>query len=316
MSNLPSVKISDLLDAGAHFGHKTSRWNPKMAPYIYGSKDGISIIDLKQTVPLFEIALNKVYETVKNNGKVLFVGSKTQASEVVAEYAEKSGQFYVNHRWLGGTLTNWITISKSIKKLNAIEKDLENTELIESYTKKEVLDLNRKRDRLLRSFSGIRNIGGKPDLMVIIDTNKEKLAINEARSLNIPIIAIVDSNSDPEIVDFPIPGNDDAIRSIRLYCQLFANAALAGIQDALVRSGVDLGEMGAKSAVDVLSGGDSKIKKFEKPAKLSKAVQPLPVKAPAAAKPAAAPVVAVAAPVAVKTDVAPVVEVAASTEKN
>jgi len=290
MSNIPSVKISDLLDAGAHFGHKTSRWNPKMAPYIYGTKDGISIIDLKQTVPLFEIALNKIYETVKNNGKVLFVGSKVQATELVAEYAEKSGQFYINHRWLGGTLTNWSTISKSIKTLDSIEKDLENDDLISSYTKKEVIDLNRKKDRLLRSFAGIRKIGGRPDLMVVIDTNKERLAVNEARSLNIPIVAIVDSNSDPELIDFPVPGNDDAIRSIKLYCQLFSEAALAGIQDALINSGVDIGEGDIKSASDVVSNNSDKIKKLEKPAKVSKSPMPSqkPAGKPAAKKPAAA----------------------------
>lgn len=267
MSNLPKVSVSDLLDAGIHFGHKASRWNPKMEPYIYGIKDNVHIIDLQQTVPLLQIALKKIYETVKNNGKVLFVSSKVQATELIAEYAQKCDQYYINHRWLGGILTNWTTISRSIKKLDSIEKTLGNTEELVNYTKKELLDLTRKKEKLVRSFFGIRNIGGRPDLVVIIDTNKEHLAIKEAVKLNIPIVAVVDSNSDPDNIDFPIPGNDDAIRSIRLYCSLFADAALAGIQDSLKNSGVDVGaSLAAKSEKD-LEG----VKKIEKTAKVSKA---------------------------------------------
>lgn len=267
MSNLPKVSVGDLLDSGIHFGHKTSRWNPKMAPYIYGTRDNIHIIDLKQTAPLMQIALKKIYETVKNNGKVLFVSSKVQATELVAEYAEKCGQFYVNNRWLGGMLTNWTTISKSIKKIDNIEKILEDEELASTYTKKEILDLNRKREKLLRSLAGIRKIGGRPDLIVVIDTNKEHLAISEAVKLSIPVIAVVDSNSDPDNIDYPIPGNDDAIRSIRLYCHLFAEAALAGIQDAMVNSGADAGLAKKLVAGDSLDG----VKKIEKVQKLSKA---------------------------------------------
>lgn len=267
MSNLPKVSVSMLLDAGIHFGHKTSRWNPKMAPYIYGERDGIHIIDLQQTVPLMNIALKKIYETVKNNGKVLFVSGKIQATELVAEYAEKCGQFYINNRWLGGTLTNWGTISKSIKTLNNIEKTLEDEEQVLLFTKKEVLDLTRKKDKLLRSLAGIRNIGGRPDLIVVIDTNREHLAIDEAVKLTIPIVAVVDSNSNPDHVDFPIPGNDDAIRSIRLYCSLFSDAALAGIQDALVSGGADVGA--TKEVNDNTMDG---VKKLEKTAKASKAV--------------------------------------------
>ncbi len=267
MSNLPKVSVSDLLDAGIHFGHKASRWNPKMEPYIYGIKDNVHIIDLQQTVPLLQIALKKNYETVKNNGKVLFVSSKVQATELIAEYAQKCDQYYINHRWLGGILTNWSTISRSIKKLDSIEKTLGNTEELVNYTKKELLDLTRKKEKLVRSFFGIRNIGGRPDLVVIIDTNKEHLAIKEAVKLNIPIVAVVDSNSDPDNIDFPIPGNDDAIRSIRLYCSLFAEAALAGIQDSLKNSGVDVGaSLAAKTEKD-LEG----VKKIEKTAKVSKA---------------------------------------------
>ena len=266
MSNLPKVSISDLLDAGIHFGHKTSRWNPKMAPYIYGVRDHIHIIDLQQTVPLMQIALQKIYETVKNNGKVLFVSSKIQATDLIAEYAEKCGQFYVNNRWLGGMLTNWGTISKSIKKLNNIEKILEDEEQIVTFTKKEILELTRKRTRLLRSLAGIRNIGGCPDLIVVIDTNKEHLAVSEAVKLGVPIVAVVDSNSNPDNIDYPIPGNDDAIRSIRFYCNLFADAALAGIRDALADSGVDAG-LAQKVEDKTLEG----VTKIEKIAKVSKA---------------------------------------------
>tara|TARA_B110000503_G_scaffold133296_1_gene210578 strand:- start:5202 stop:6089 length:888 start_codon:yes stop_codon:yes gene_type:complete len=265
-SNLPKVSVGDLLDAGIHFGHKTSRWNPKMAPYIYGVRDGIHIIDLQQTVPLMQIALQKIYETVKNNGKVLFVSGKVQATDLIAEYAEKCGQFYVNNRWLGGMLTNWGTISKSIKKLSNIEKILEDEEQIASFTKKEILDLTRKKTKLLKSLAGIRNIGGRPDLIVVIDTNREHLAISEAVKLNVPIVAVVDSNSDPDNVNYPIPGNDDAIRSIRLYCSLFADAALAGIQDALTDSGADAG-LAKKVENKTLDG----VTKMEKVAKVSKA---------------------------------------------
>ena len=277
-SNLPKVSVGDLLDAGIHFGHKTSRWNPKMAPYIYGVRDDIHIIDLQQTVPLMQIALQKIYETVKNNGKVLFVSGKVQATDLIAEYAEKCGQFYVNNRWLGGMLTNWGTISKSIKKLNNIEKVLEDEEQITSFTKKEILDLTRKREKLLKSLVGIRNIGGRPDLIVVIDTNREHLAISEAVKLNVPIVAVVDSNSDPDNVDYPIPGNDDAIRSIRLYCSLFADAALAGIQDALTDSGADAG-LTQKVENKTLDG----VTKIEKVAKVSKA-KPINTDKPAAPK--------------------------------
>lgn len=267
MSNLPKVSISDLLDAGIHFGHKTSRWNPKMEPYIYGIKDNIHIIDLQQTVPLLTVALKKIYETVKNNGKVLFIGSKVQATDLIAEYAKKCDQYYINHRWLGGILTNWATVSKSIKKLETIEKTLSDEESAEGYTKKELLDLTRKKDKLEKSFSGIRNINGRPDLVVIIDTNKEHLAVKEALKLGIPIVAVVDSNSDPDDVDFPIPGNDDAIRAIRLYCNLFAEAALVGIQDSLRDSGVDIG---SSAKVKHETNLDD-VKKIEKTGKVSKA---------------------------------------------
>jgi len=268
MSNLPTVTIAELLDAGVHFGHNSSRWNPKMAPYIYGVRDNIHIIDLQQTEPLMKIALKKIYETVRNNGKVLFVGSKVQATDLISQYAEKCGQFYVNNRWLGGTLTNWNTISKSIKTLENIEKTIEDSESADKYTKKELSDFNRKREKLLKSLAGIRKIGGKPDLLVVIDTNKEHLAIKEAQKLGIPLVAVVDSNSDPDGIDYPIPGNDDAIRSIRLYCSLFSAAALAGIQASLTEAGADAGVTTEVTKEDKTLDN---VKKITKSAKVSKA---------------------------------------------
>ncbi|WP_316355078.1 30S ribosomal protein S2 [Candidatus Trichorickettsia mobilis] len=268
MSKLPVVSIAELLDAGVHFGHKTARWNPKMAPYIYGIKDDIHIINLQQTAALIPIALNVIYETVKNGGKVLFVSTKVQASDIVAEYAEKCGQYYVNHRWLGGMLTNWGTISRSIKKLDNLEKILNNEEEAAGYTKKETLEITRKKDKLIKSLGGIRNLHDRPDLLVVIDTNKEHLAVKEAVKLEIPMVAVVDTNSDPDAIQFPIPGNDDAMRSIRLYCQLFAKAVLAGVEDALVASGVDIGAMDSS---EMTTKNISGITKFKQPKRISKA---------------------------------------------
>jgi small subunit ribosomal protein S2 len=268
MSKLPSITISALLDAGVHFGHKAARWNPKMAPYIYGIRNDIHIIDLQNTAVLMQVAMKQIFETVKNNGRVLFVGTKVQASDLISECAEKCGQYYMNHRWLGGTLTNWGTVSKSIKKLEEYEQNLSDAETLESYTKKEILEITRKKDKLFRAFAGIRNMGGRPDLIVIIDTNKEHLAIEEAQKLHIPIIAITDTNSDPDPITYPIPGNDDAIRSIKLYTDLFASAALAGIAESLTASGVDLGS----SVNGVENTSDSQVKKMSATKKVSKAV--------------------------------------------
>jgi small subunit ribosomal protein S2 len=239
MSALPQFSMRDLLEAGVHYGHKTMRWNPRMAPYLFGSRNGIHIIDLQQTVPLLHQALKIVYEVVKANGRVLFVGTKRQASEPIAEAAKRCGQYYVNHRWLGGMLTNWNTVSQSIKTLREIESKLveENTGL----TKKEVLGLQRQQEKLQRSLGGIMDMGGKPDLLFVIDTNKESLAMAEAKKLGIPVIAVVDSNSNPDGVDFTIPGNDDATRAIELYCRLISDSALLGIQEGLSAAGVDIG---------------------------------------------------------------------------
>jgi small subunit ribosomal protein S2 len=270
MSKIPSVSVNDLLDAGVHFGHKSARWNPKMAPYIYGIRDDIHIIDLRQTVGLLKNALNTIYEVARKNGKILFVSTKIQASDLIAEYSEKCGQYYVNHRWLGGILTNWDTISRSIKKLEGYEKTLADEELLLSYTKKETLTLNRKKDKLLRAIGGIRAMGGRPDLIVIIDTNKEHIAIEESVKLGIPIVAVVDTNSDPDRISYPIPGNDDAIRSIRLYCDLFCNAILAGIEDGLSDSGVDIGAMAEHAEAGEKSiKGVAKLKPSKKISKTS-----------------------------------------------
>eukprot|EP01119_Soliformovum_irregulare_P002775 TRINITY_DN13033_c0_g1_i1.p1 TRINITY_DN13033_c0_g1~~TRINITY_DN13033_c0_g1_i1.p1 ORF type:complete len:357 (+),score=-48.19 TRINITY_DN13033_c0_g1_i1:143-1072(+) len=239
------------MDAGVHFGHKASRWNPKMAPYIYTraatsgrrSRDETHIINLQYTKPMLNAALKAVYDVVRNNGKVLFVGTKLQASEIIAEAGEQSGQYYVNHRWLGGMLTNWGTVSKSIKVLEKLEDLTNDDEASAGRTKKELLEIERNKKKLTMFLGGIRNMGGRPDLMVVIDTNKEKLAIAEANKLGIPVVAIIDSNSNPDNITFPVPGNDDAIRSIRMYATLFSQAALAGIEDALIESGVDVGAL-------------------------------------------------------------------------
>ena len=216
--NVPKVDIKQLLEAGVHLGHKTLRWNPKMKKYIFGRRDTIHIIDLTQTVELIKKALEKVYETISNKGKILFVSTKKQAAENIADLAKDTDQYYVNHRWLGGMLTNWGTISNSIKKLEQINKNLSSEN--RGFTKKELLKMGTLRDKLQRSLGGIKDMKKTPDLIFVIDTNYESLAIKEAIKLNIPIIAILDTNSDPENIDYPIPGNDDARRSIELYCNL------------------------------------------------------------------------------------------------
>ena len=215
---IPNITIEQLLEAGVHLGHKTLRWNPKMKKYIFGRRDTIHIIDLTQTIDLIKQALEKVYETISNKGKILFVSTKKQASENIAELAKDTGQYYVNHRWLGGMLTNWDTISNSIKKLDNLNKNLSSEN--RGFTKKELLKMSSQRDKLQKSLGGIKDMKKTPDLIFVIDTNYESLAIKEAIKLNIPIIAILDTNSDPENIDFPIPGNDDARRSIELYCNL------------------------------------------------------------------------------------------------
>lgn len=235
----PVVSMQQLLESGAHFGHQTHRWNPKMKPYIFGDRNGVHIIDLSQTVPLFARALEFVNSTVAAGGKVLFVGTKRQAQEPIAEAARRSGQHFVNHRWLGGMLTNWKTISGSIKRLKTLEEQL--TGEVHGLTKKEILNLTREKDKLELSLGGIRDMGGVPDIMFVIDANKEELAIKEANTLGIPVVAILDSNVSPDGIAFPVPANDDASRAIRLYCEAIAIAATRGGQDRQASRGVDLG---------------------------------------------------------------------------
>lgn len=237
----PTVTMQQLIEAGAHFGHQTHRWNPRMKPYIFGARNGVHIIDLSQTVPLMARALDFVQQTARSGGKVLFVGTKRQAQEAIAEAARKSGQHFVNHRWLGGMLTNWKTISQSIKRLKSLEEQLSGD--TSGLTKKEVLQLTREKDKLELSLGGIRDMGGIPDVMFVIDANKEELAIKEANVLGIPVVAVLDSNVDPTGIAFPIPGNDDASRAVRLYCDAVAQAATKGNSEGVVDSGADFGAM-------------------------------------------------------------------------
>ena len=232
--------MRQLLEAGVHFGHQTQRWNPKMISYIYGERNGVHIIDLQQTVPLLHNAIKAMRDVVAKGGRVLFVGTKRQASEAVKEAAANCGQYYVDHRWLGGMLTNWKTISVSIKRLREFESQLAEADI--GLTKREILNLQRQRDKLERALGGIKDMGGLPDILFVIDTNKEEIAVQEAVKLKIPVIAVVDSNSNPEGVSYPVPGNDDALRSIKLYLDLFSSAVLDGLQEEMVSSGQDVGE--------------------------------------------------------------------------
>lgn len=236
---MPTFTMRQLLEAGVHFGHQTRRWDPKMAPYLFGSRGGIHIIDLQQSVPMLHHALEAIRGTVANGGRVLFVGTKRQASQTVKEAASLCGQFYVNHRWLGGMLTNWKTISQSIKRLRELQEQLD--EGTQGYTKKELLTLERERDKLELSIGGIKDMGGVPDILFVIDTNKEDISIKEANKLGIPIVAIVDSNSNPDGIDYLIPGNDDAQRAIELYCTLVSAAVLDGLQAEIKATGKDIG---------------------------------------------------------------------------
>ncbi|MGB0507798.1 MAG: 30S ribosomal protein S2 [Pikeienuella sp.] len=237
---LPEFTMRQLLEAGVHFGHQTHRWNPLMGQYIYGDRNGIHIMDLTQTVPLLDAALNAVRETVAKGGRILFVGTKRQAARSLAEAAERSAQYYMNHRWLGGTLTNWKTVSNSISRLKKLDEQLDGD--ASGFTKKERLNLERERAKLSASLGGIREMGGVPDLLFVVDTNKEALAVAEANKLGIPVIAILDTNSSPKGIDFPIPGNDDAARAINLYCDLIARSALDGMAASMGDAGFDLGE--------------------------------------------------------------------------
>ncbi|MEL6258506.1 MAG: 30S ribosomal protein S2 [Pseudomonadota bacterium] len=252
---LPDFDMRQLLEAGVHFGHQTHRWNPKMKQYIYGERSRIHIMDLSKTVPLLHQSLVKVRDTVAKGGRVLFVGTKRQASDPVAEAAARCAQYYMNHRWLGGTLTNWTTVSNSIKRLRELDGLFEGGDQ-SGLTKKELLNLERERDKLQRALGGIANMGGLPDLMFVIDTNKEQIAVKEARKLGIPVVAVVDTNCDPDDVDFPFPGNDDAARAISLYCNLVADAVLDGLAESTASLDIDMGE---SDDVDLLALADAEL---------------------------------------------------------
>ena len=236
---LPDFTMRQLLEAGVHFGHHTRRWNPKMSPYIFGIRNGIHIVDLEQSVPLLRQGLEAIREVVAGGGRVLLVGTKRQAQEAITEAAKRCGQYYVNYRWLGGMLTNFKTISQSIKRLREIDERIAAEE--SGLTKRELLELTRDRDKLERALGGIKEMGGLPDILFVIDTNKEAIAVAEANTLRIPVVAILDSNSSPDGIAYPIPGNDDAMRAIHLYCDLVASAVLDGLQAELAASGVDVG---------------------------------------------------------------------------
>jgi len=238
---LPEFTMRQLLEAGVHFGHQTQRWNPRMGEFIYGAKNGIHILDLTQTVPMLDAALNAVRETVAKGGRILFVGTKRQAAGPIADAAERCAQYYMNHRWLGGTLTNWKTVSNSINRLKALDEKLAGD--TDGLTKKERLGMERDQTKLQASLGGIRDMGGVPDMLFIIDVKKEDLAIAEANKLGIPVVAVVDTNCPPDGVDYIIPGNDDASRAISLYCDLIARSALDGMTAQMGAAGIDLGEM-------------------------------------------------------------------------
>ena len=239
---MPSFTMRQLLEAGVHFGHNTRRWNPKMEPYIFGARNNVHIIDLQQTVPMLQRAMNALRDVAAAGGRVLFVGTKRQASRMIAQSAERCGQFYVDHRWLGGMLTNWATIQRSIARLKALDTQLGNEEETQGLTKKELLQLTRERDKLEKALGGIKEMSALPDIVVVIDTNKEAIAVAEANKLKIPVIAVIDSNSDPDGIDFPVPGNDDSLRAIEIYMELFWGAVLDGLAQEVALSGGDLGE--------------------------------------------------------------------------
>lgn len=280
---LPQFNMRELIEAGVHFGHKTKRWNPRMAPYIYGVRNDIHIIDLGKTVPMLHQALAAVRDVVAQNGRILFVGTKRQATEPVAEAAKRCGQYYINQRWLGGLLTNWNTIQVSIKTLRKLDEHLNQPNV--GFTKKELLSMSRQREKLEASLGGIKDMGGRPDLIFIIDTNKEDLAVKEAMKLGIPIAAIVDSNSSIEGITYPIPGNDDSTRAINLYCRLISDAVLGGIQQSMVKSGVDLGTREDAGEVINLSeeeqlANEGRDEGEKKPARGRGKAAPAPKKAP------------------------------------
>jgi small subunit ribosomal protein S2 len=282
---LPDYSMRQLLEAGVHFGHQAHRWNPKMGDFIFGVRNNIHIIDLAQTVPMLHQALQAVSDTVAKGGRILFVGTKRQAQDVVADAAKRCAQYYVNSRWLGGTLTNWKTISGSIARLRKLEEMLASNEA-GGYTKKERLTMQRERDKLDRALGGIKDMGGVPDLLFVIDTNKEDIAIKEAKRLNIPVAAIVDTNCDPAGINFVVPGNDDASRALALYCDLIAKAAIDGISRAQGDAGVDLGaaEKPVEEAIPAKGGDDTGYEPLPGPRGAADDLKKLPGVSPAVEK--------------------------------
>ena len=248
---LPTFTMRQMLEAGVHFGHSTRRWNPRMEPYIFGERNKIHILDLQQTMPMFNAALKAVSDVASRGGRVLFVGTKRAAAEKIAETARNCGQYYVNHRWLGGMLTNWSTVSQSIRRLRDLEARMESGE-INQLTKKEILQLTREQEKLERTLGGIKEMGGLPDLIFVLDTNKEAIAVQEANRLGIPVIAVVDSNANPDGVDYLVPGNDDAMRAITFYCELVQAAVLDGLQTEMTQGGGDAGEAATAPTEPVL----------------------------------------------------------------
>lgn len=264
---LPQFSIRQLIEAGFHFGHKTMRRNPKMAKYIHTSRNGVSIIDLNKTAQMLHSSLKIVKEIAKNNGRILFIATKKQAIEPVADAAKRSGQYYVNFRWLGGMLTNWKTVSQSIKTLKKVEEQLADTEV--GYNKKEKLNLERQRLKFEQNLGGIKNMGGYPDLVIVIDTNKESLAIAEAKKLNVPIMALVDTNCNPDDITFVVPGNDDSAKSIKLFCRLISDSIIAGIKENMISQGLDVSKIDSQGIINNLPEKKSE-KKEEKFVKFDK----------------------------------------------
>ena len=279
---LPTFTMRQMLEAGVHFGHNTRRWNPRMEPYIFGERNKIHILDLQQTMPMFHAALKAIGDVAARGGRVLFVGTKRAASEKIAETAKGCGQYYVNHRWLGGMLTNWATVSQSIRRLRELEERMASGE-INQLTKKEILQLTREQEKLERTLGGIKEMGGLPDILFVLDTNKEAIAVQEANRLNIPVVAIVDSNANPDGVDYLVPGNDDAMRAITFYCELAQAAVLDGLQTELIKSGGDSGaavEAPVEAAIAEPAGEEAA--PADAPAEEAAAVEEAPAAADAA----------------------------------
>jgi len=281
---IPDYSMRQLLEAGVHFGHHTRRWNPKMSPYIFGVRNGIHVIDLEQSVPLLRQGLEAIREVVAGGGRVLLVGTKRQAQEAIAEAAKRCGQYYVNYRWLGGMLTNFKTISQSIKRLRELDERITAEE--SGLTKRELLELTRDRDKLERALGGIKEMGGLPDILFVIDTNKEAIAVQEANKLRIPVVAVLDSNSSPDGIAYPIPGNDDAMRAIHLYCDLVSGTVLDGLQAELAASGIDIGARAQLPAGTIPEEPDAEFSE-EMVAGETAAAEPMEAAADAAAAPAA-----------------------------